>query len=561
MLSFFLSRYRTRTVWMIALLCVAGLLEGVSFAAILPVLQFATGGAPEQDGLSGAIAVALGFIGLQPTLGVLLGVLVALIATKALVLLIAMQSVGFVVARVALELRLRLFEAVAHAEWRHLLQYPTGFITNAVSSEAHIVSSAYREFCGALADAVQVVAYLTLVLLISWRGALLAVLVGGGILFLLRKLVWKVGEAGRLQVISMRDILSRMTDVIPGLKPLKAMGREGYFLPLLEVDVLRFFEAQRSQISSSEILAKAGEPIVVLAMAGGLWATLTYSDLSFAAVMVMALLFYRAVTQISKIQRRWTSVAVGESAFESFMQHISEAEARRETWSGTDPAPALREALTFEDVSFSYGEHPVLDGVNLTLEAGTFVLLTGPSGGGKSTLIDLITGLLRPASGTVKLDGVDLADVDMKAWRSRIGYVPQELLLLSASVRENLTLGDPEISTDRVIKALKMANAWEFVSRLSGGIDQKVGEGGTTLSGGQKQRISIARALVGDPRLLVLDEPTTALDSKSEEEVLESIRSLRGHLTVLAVSHQAALRSCADEVWNLIDGSIQSLES
>ena len=506
--------------------------------------------------MSEAISATLGFIGLEPTLGVLLGFLVALIALKGLVLLIAMRSVGFVVARVALELRLRLFEAVAHAEWRHLLQYPTGFITNAVSSEAHIVSSAYREFCGGLADAVQVLAYLTLVLLISWKGALLAVLVGGGITFLLRKLVWKAREAGRAQTFSMRDILSRMTDVIPGLKPLKAMGREGYFLPLLEVDVRRFFEAQRTQISTAETLSKAGEPIVVLAMAGGLWVTFTYSDLSFAAVMVMALLFYRAVTQISKIQRRWTSVAVGEAAFDSMMQHIAQAEARRETWSGTDPDPALSEALTFRDVSFSYGEHLVLDGVNLNLEAGTFIVLTGPSGGGKSTLIDLITGLLRPGSGTVKLDGVDLADVDMKAWRSKIGYVPQDLLLLSASVRENMTLGDKGISDDRVINALKMANAWEFVSRLPEGIDQKVGEGGTTLSGGQKQRISIARALVGDPQLLVLDEPTTALDSKSEEEVLQSIRSLRGQLTVLAVSHQAALRSCADEVWDLTDGSI-----
>ena len=213
--------------------------------------------------------------------------------------------------------------------------------------------------------------------------------------------------------------------------------------------------------------------------------------------------------------------------------------------------------MQLEDLSFAYDKRKVLDGISATIPRGRFVTLVGPSGSGKTTVSDLIAGLLTPTSGRILADGVDLQQASRDGWRALIGYVPQEAMLFSDTIRGNLTLGDGAVSDSRVHEALVQAGAWDFVQQLSGGIEHRIGEAGTALSGGQKQRIAIARALVHNPELLVLDEPTAALDAVSEREVCATIERLRGTLTILAVSHQPALRSLADEVWNLTGGRLR----
>ena len=205
--------------------------------------------------------------------------------------------------------------------------------------------------------------------------------------------------------------------------------------------------------------------------------------------------------------------------------------------------------------SVTYDRHPVLTDTDLEIPAGGMTTLIGPSGSGKTTIIDLVIGLLRPQCGTIRVDGVPLSELDLKAWRRMIGYVPQETLLLHDSILHNVTLDDPELSEQDAIEALKASGAWEFVSRMPQGIHSTVGERGTKLSGGQRQRIMIARALVHKPRLLILDEATSALDPKNEAAIGKTMEALRGQLTILAISHQTALVESADRVYRLHDGT------
>jgi ATP-binding cassette subfamily C protein len=225
---------------------------------------------------------------------------------------------------------------------------------------------------------------------------------------------------------------------------------------------------------------------------------------------------------------------------------------------GEHPKLALDCSLRLEDVHFSYGDHEVLKGATGVLEAGRFVTMVGPSGSGKTTLTDLVTGLIRPTRGRILIDGIDLADVDLLDWRRCIGYVPQEPMLFSDTVRANVTMGVEDFTDDEVEAALRQANAWEFVEAFDDGLDHRIGESGTNLSGGQRQRLAIARALVKKPSLLILDEPTTALDAVSEAEVCRTVAGLRGDLTVLAISHQPAIREIADEVWELQEGVLRA---
>ncbi|MEE9606962.1 MAG: ATP-binding cassette domain-containing protein, partial [Myxococcota bacterium] len=182
------------------------------------------------------------------------------------------------------------------------------------------------------------------------------------------------------------------------------------------------------------------------------------------------------------------------------------------------------------------------------------------SGSGKTTIADLISGLVQPDTGGVFVDGVPLDEIDLRLWRSTIGYVPQEMFLFHDTVLMNVTLGDPSQRPEDVELALRRAEAWEFVSKLPQGLDTVVGERGALLSGGQRQRLAIARALAHRPRLLILDEVTTSLDPESERAVCDALAKLHGNVTILAVSHQPALASMADRIYRIQDGGAEPVQ-
>jgi ATP-binding cassette subfamily C protein len=234
--------------------------------------------------------------------------------------------------------------------------------------------------------------------------------------------------------------------------------------------------------------------------------------------------------------------------------HIDEAELAEERHAGTIQPHGLRDAVELRNVSFAYGELEVLRDVSLRIVAGRITALVGRSGSGKTTIVDMITGLQRPHRGDVYVDGTPLGDLDLRAWRQSIGYVPQDVFLFHDTIRRNITLGDDTITDERIDQALKDSGAWDFVSRDPAGIGAVIAPQGSNLSGGQRQRLAIARALVKRPALVVLDEATTGLDARTEVGILETLAALRGKVTILAISHQRALIDAADD---LIDLDVQ----
>ena len=180
--------------------------------------------------------------------------------------------------------------------------------------------------------------------------------------------------------------------------------------------------------------------------------------------------------------------------------------------------------------------------------------MLGQSGAGKTTIIDLLTGLNRPNSGNITIDGTPIGDVDIKVWRNNIGYVPQELTLLHGTIYDNVTLGDETVSHQEVWDALHDAGAHEFIDKLPDKLDTHIGNMGSKLSGGQRQRLSLARALVRKPSLLVLDEVTSALDEKTEKEICENIAGLGGEYTIVVITHRPAWKSIATRLYEVKDG-------
>lgn len=556
--SHFLRSYPARSVLMVFLLIVAGLAEGIGVLTLLPVLEAAVGADGEApSGVTRVFTEVLERLGLPNTLGVLLTLIVVTISLKGICRWLAMNQVGYAVANIARDLRLHLIRAVMKARWSHFSGHPTGYFANAISTEAHRASGAYRAACSAMSSVIQVIMYLTVVVLVSWQVALLTLAVGLGVVWVLRYFVAMSRQAGQRQTTLMKSLVRRLTDALPGIKPVKAMAREDKLLPLLERETEGLNQAQRRQVLASESMKALQEPILVLVIAVGLFSVLTWGSQPFSSVLVVVFLFYRVVGRVNLLQMDYQDVTVGESAFWSIRELIENAEADREVGSGTLPPPPLEKGVSFRGVAFAYGDTPVLQDVNLTLPSGRFVALVGPSGAGKTTLADLVAGLHRPQRGEVYLDDLPLAEVDLERWRRQIGYVPQETLLFNDTLFRNVTLGDEEALRADVRWALEAAGAWSFVSRLPQGMDQVIGEKGTKLSGGQRQRISIARALLRRPKLLILDEATTALDPETEAAICRTLRGLREEVTILAISHQPALREVADQVYQVVDGQVR----
>jgi ATP-binding cassette subfamily C protein len=259
---------------------------------------------------------------------------------------------------------------------------------------------------------------------------------------------------------------------------------------------------------------------------------------------------------LTNVQSSYQDLTVNESAYWSLFEKMHAAEEHAEPHDDGGSVVSLEHRIIFQDVSFAYGGQPVLQDVTFEIPAHSLVAFVGGSGAGKTTLVDLLVGLLQPSSGAVLIDDTPLAGPARIAWRRRIGYVPQEVLLFHDTVLRNVTLAAEAVSREDVEWALEAAGALEFVRALPDGLDHVVGERGTELSGGQRQRISIARALVTHPDLLVLDEATTALDPETERSVCEALRRLSATMTIVAISHQAAITAVADQVFEVRGGHV-----
>jgi ATP-binding cassette subfamily C protein len=346
-----------------------------------------------------------------------------------------------------------------------------------------------------------------------------------------------------------------LADSLQSIKPLKAMAREGLVGSLLGSENKRLNRALRRDVISTEALSEVQDLTVALIMLSGLYVALIQWKLPFNAVIVMVLMLARALTSLGKAQRQYQRMRSYESAFWSLQAVIEEASRVRETNPG-GASPHLEKSVRLDNVSFGYGKIFVLGNASLTIPAGSFTAILGPSGAGKTTIADLFVGLLRPQQGQILIDNVPLEQVDLRQWRRMIGYVPQEPFLLHDTVLWNVTLGDPEVNEADAEAALRAAGAWEFVAELPQQIHSSVAERGTALSGGQRQRIAIARALAHRPKLLILDEVTSSLDPQTEAAICRTLQGLRDRLTILAISHQPALVEAADRIYRIQNGEV-----
>ena len=254
----------------------------------------------------------------------------------------------------------------------------------------------------------------------------------------------------------------------------------------------------------------------------------------------------------------WQSVQELKVSFERLADVIDTPVESNEADQAKIPLPPIKGDVTFENLNFSFksGESSILKNINLSFKSGSFVGIVGQSGSGKSTLMKLIPRLYRPNTGKVKIDGYDIDKVELYSLRRQIGIVPQDPLLFSGTIAENIALTNPEADSEDIVQAAKLACAHDFIMELPSGYSSPVGERGGALSGGQRQRIAIARTLLSNPKLLVMDEATSALDYETERKVCDNLLDNLSDCTVFFITHRLSTIKRANRVIMMHQGAI-----
>lgn len=525
---------RTRSLAIAAALWLSAVLDGFGLSMALPLLtQVTHSGAP--GGLS-ASAIIL----------IILGAFIA----KAVIRWLSMWQVANGVAQVARELRNDLFNALVRVDWRFFVQTPAGHLSSAAGVDAYRAAYALRRACGALAAILQLAVYLALIAAISFWVGLGALALAGLIGFALRFLVQSSRRGGQEHSASTRDVVSSVMQFAHALKPARSMARDRMLKDWLRTSNDRLWRAERHQLISFESVHIVQEPLAVFTVLLTLFLAGAFLTISGPQLLLIGVLLYRMLTQAKLVQTEYQGMLWATAAFDAIQTHAERArawpEARVSAGEGkAEPAPFA--SIHLRSMSFGYGDHEVIDQIDLVIPAGSMIVLTGVTGSGKSTLLDLLAGLYVPTGGSIEIDERPLQSLDLQAWRRGIGYMTQEPALLHDTVRRNVTLGEP-VDEQTLEWALTVAGARDFVRALPDGLETVIGEQGFRLSGGQRQRLALARALVGRPRLLLLDEPTANVDPETEAVMAGALVQLKGSVTIVVASHRPVFESDADRV-------------
>jgi ATP-binding cassette, subfamily C, bacterial len=554
----FFTAEDTQPILVLICLLIGGAAEAAGFSTLLPALTALSGGdVAGSSKLNLQIRAIVESLGITPSLSNLILLIIALMIFKSALSFGALSYAGISAARVANALRRRLIAAIFEARWSFYVEQSGGRFASAISNDVGRAGDAYVLASQIVSYSVQVASAAVVAFLVDWRIALVGLLVGAALSLIMSRLVRVARRAGFKQTDRTADLTVYVMDMLNNIKPLKTMQRFDSLFDNLTKTLKRLKRTLINREFARVGLNNGSDALMTLVLGAGAYLASTKLSTPLPELAVSGWVFFQIIDSLSRLQKFLVVSVQVEGAYVRVAQLIALAESQRENAGGTI-VPDLHKTCKFQGVSFSYDRTAVLQNVNLEFKPGKITVLSGPSGSGKTTIIDLLIGLHSPSSGKIMIGSHPIATINLKEWRKQIGYVPQELSLLHASVRNNITFGDASIPDKEVLAAIERAGAMDFLQSLPEGLDTNVGEMGGKLSGGQRQRISLARALVGNPAVLILDEVTSALDPKTEAEIIKNIAALGGKYTIIAITHRPAWTDVADKLYHVAGGKVRA---
>lgn len=540
-----------RLAALLALMILTAATEGLGLMLLVPMLELLGSG-------SGPAGALLQQVGMEPRLDRLLILFTGLVALRALI--VHWRALAGLKLETAIvdSLRQRAWHGLLRCDWRVLLGMKRSNSASLLISRVDQAGDFVGQAITASSTAVTLAGIAMAALLISPTFALAAVASGVAVMVSFYPLRRKAEELGTALGQSYAGIHGKLHEGLSALRVIKALGTEERVHADLAEQFARLSGGivayQRVKGRAQVLLQALGAALLALLV----WLAVERWHMAVTVILPMVALFARALPLIGILQQSLANCAHARPAVDEALHLIAATEGAAEDQATTVSPPDLHAEIRLEaaTVHFAGEPRPALDAVSLTVPARGVLAITGPSGAGKSTLADLIGGLLEPDKGCVAIDGVSLTGSVRQAWRSRVAYVQQEPVLISASLRDNLRWAAAEASDAELEQALKDASA-RFALDLPQGLDTMLGDGGRQLSGGERQRLMLARALLRDPALLILDEATSALDKQNEEQIGRALRELSRRMAVVIISHRGLLLDIAEREVSLENGKLK----
>ncbi|MDD5600084.1 MAG: ABC transporter ATP-binding protein [Victivallaceae bacterium] len=451
-----------------------------------------------------------------------------------------------------------LFRAVIFADWRFIAAQHSANLTHVITTDLPLVSNGTYFFLKILTGLVLSAIYIVWALFISIELTMFTLLFGA-LSFLFLKLCLPHSVRSGVFVREARaKIYSLLLDHVHGLKIAKSYGAEQR-----EYGKFRMIAGEMSQTQTNLAKLNARVKIAYILITNVMLCVFLYFTIRIlntppASLLLLIVIFSRLLPNISAFQTDFQQLFGMLPSFDAAESLLARAERRREDLALSEGAPPLKltRSLEIRNLNFSYtagnGGFNIKN-LNLQIPALKTIAVIGTSGTGKSTFIDILSGILRPDSGQIFVDGIEIDRSNLLSWRQAVGYLPQENFLFHDTIRENILWGKPEASDEEISEVLKLASAADFINRFPEGLDTVVGDRGTKLSGGERQRIALARTLIRKPQLLLLDEATSALDAENESRIYESIAGLHGQMTIIFITHRTETLKFADKTIDFSD--------
>jgi len=437
----------------------------------------------------------------------------------------------------------------------------TGDLISRVTTDIDAVQSMISQvLLGMLVNVLTLFGMMVVMLYLNWAFTVIALVVAPALFFVVYHYTHRIKNASRALRRQEGEVVSVLEEVLSSIRVVKAFAREDYEQKRFERESR---ESVEKALRARNFKAKLPPLVEVIVAAGTclvLWygARLVLSGALTAGELLVFLLYlgkmYKPMRELSKMTDTISKASVGWERIREVLENETQVRDLR----GAKRAPTFKGRIEFNNVSFSYdgGETPVLSDLNLKIEPGQLAALVGPTGAGKTTIVSLLPRFYELTSGEIKIDGTDIRRYKQKSLREQISFVLQETLLFRATVAQNIAYGKPQATREEIIRAARLANADEFIDRMPDGYETMIGERGLTLSGGQRQRITIARAIIRNSPILILDEPSAGLDAESEKLVFDALGNLMEGKTSIVIAHRLATVRSANVIFVVDQGRV-----
>lgn len=460
------------------------------------------------------------------------------------------------------KIRLFLLRGLNQISFKKFMLADTGRIQNTLSGEVDRVSNAFLTYFGTLRNALMALVYLTFAFLISPGFALFVIVFGVFSHFLFTLVYSRTRGASKQLTAQNHAFQGQIIQHVAHFKYLRSTGVVDKFSRKMEETIFSIEETRKRLGVLSSIGGAVVEPTVIIVLAIVMWVQFKFFGGTLSTALVSLLFFFRALTSLIGLQAQWNNflgVSGSLENIEDFSRELKESKSE----DGTVKFNGFKSKIILSDLHFSYENKPTLKNINLTIYKNETLAFVGESGSGKTTLISLITNLLRPEKGEIRVDNTILTHFISKSYQKRIGYVTQDPVIFDDTLFNNITLWDPKTdeTQKRFEESIKKASLENFVNELNQRENALLGNNGINLSGGQKQRVSIAREMYKNIDILILDEATSSLDSETEKAIQESIEALQGDYTLLIVAHRLSTIKNADRIVFMDNGKIIDIDS